>query len=103
MKIQNEINETILLTLRDYFPHALMSDGYARLLAQFDEDVLDGHMIYLSQKGLISLPSKYRYVDADGYEVSDLDPERGQGRWAFMTKDVFITATGIDYLYSINK
>ncbi|MEI7112756.1 hypothetical protein [Serratia sp. TMDUHS_CL] len=101
MKIQNEINKTILLTLREYFPHALMSDGYARLLAGFDEDILDGHMIYLSQKGLISLPSKYRYVDAHGDEVFDPDPVRGQGRWAFMTKDVFITAAGLDYLHSI--
>ncbi|SPZ65436.1 Uncharacterised protein [Serratia quinivorans] len=101
MKIRNDIIETILLTLRDYFPHALMSDGYDKLLGMFEEDVLDGHMIYLGEKGLISLPSHYRYLDADGDQITD--PVRGQGRWGFMTKEVFITAQGIDYLYSVNK
>ncbi|WP_338859393.1 hypothetical protein WCU37_08800 [Serratia marcescens] len=103
MKIQNNIIETILLTLRDYFPHALMLDGYNILLAQFGEDLLDGHLIYLSQKGYISLPSQYRYLDEDGDEVIGVVPERGQGHWEFITKNTFITANGIDYLYSINK
>ncbi|HCD2059991.1 TPA: hypothetical protein NBJ75_002062 [Serratia marcescens] len=101
MKIQNEIIEIILTTLDDYFPHALMSDGYNELLAQIEEDILDGHLIYLDQKGLISLPSRYRYLDQYGDEDASANPARGSGRWGFMTRDTFITAQGIDYLYSI--
>ncbi|MGQ6250741.1 hypothetical protein ACUNF8_23350 [Serratia sp. IR-2025] len=103
MKIQNDIIEIILVTLDEYFPHALMLDGYNELLGQFEEDILDGHMIYLDQKGLISLPHKYHYVDEYGDEDASANPARGTGSWVFMTRETFITAQGIDYLFSIKK
>ena len=96
MKVDSEIIQTILVTLRDCFPHALLSEGYSNLLSKHDEDILDGHLIYLSQKGLITLPAKYNYFDDYGNQIPN--PVRGQGRWAFEVKDTFITCHGIDYL-----
>ncbi|HEP0872118.1 hypothetical protein ACU6ZH_11920 [Klebsiella aerogenes] len=99
MEIRKEIYEDILKVLDNYYPKPLMSDGYELLLNRYGEDTLDGHLVYLSQKGLISCPYEYSYLDQDGYKITN--PVRGQGGWLIDSKLTFITSIGIDYIQSL--
>lgn len=99
MEIRKDIYDNILQVLNNYYPKPLMSDGYDLLLSQYGEDVLDGHLVYLSQKGLISCPHEYSYFDEDGYKIPNL--VRGQGGWLIDSKLTFITCSGLDYIQAL--
>ncbi|MEZ1087275.1 hypothetical protein [Klebsiella pneumoniae] len=96
MEIKKEVYQDILLTLHNYYPDPLMSDGYQFLSDKYGEAVLDGHLVYLSQKGLITCPHEYVYLDEEGHKIRN--PIRGQGGWLINPTLTFITSSGIDYV-----
>lgn len=96
MKIEEKVCFDILKYLQEFYPHPLMTDGYTKLLRTYGEDKLDGHILYMYQKGLISSDIHYAYTDEDGLQIDT--PKRGEGRWLIDTMQTFITATGLDLL-----
>lgn len=96
MKIEENVCFDILKYLQEFYPHPLMTDGYTKLLRTYGEDKLDGHILYMYQKGLISSQVQYLYIDEDGAQIDN--PKRGEGRWLIDTRQTFITATGLDWL-----
>lgn len=97
MEIYEKICETILLKLRDLYPHMLMNDGYIALREIYEEDILDGHLIYLYETGQITLPKlEYSYK-------SPLNPKRGDGGWQMDVYKTRITASGLDNLRNAGK
>lgn len=91
MKIDNDILLRILRDLRDLYPHMLCTSGYKPLLDQFGEDVLDGHLIYLCEKGLIDTQIEYQYED-------NLNPVAGTGGWIIRSHYTRINSNGLDLL-----
>lgn len=96
MKIEENVCLDILRYLQEFYPHPLMTDGYTKLLRTYGEDKLDGHILYMYQKGLISSEVQYVYMDKNGLQIDY--PKRGEGRWHIDTSQTFITATGLDLL-----
>jgi len=85
MKIDNNIIVGILTKLADVYPFMLETEGYRKLLTEIEESILDGHLIYLSEKGLISTTLRY------------LEHQR---EWEIHSNNTRITAHGLDYLAS---
>lgn len=98
MKIEKAIWEDILITLRDYYPHPLMSDGYSHLSGKYGEETLDGHLVYLAEKNLIDTSMEYVFRDEENDEITR--PTRGDGEWLVNPNETFINAGGHDYLSS---
>ncbi len=97
MEIYEKICETILLKLKDLYPHMLMDDGYIALREIYEEDILDGHLIYLYETGQITLPKlEYSYK-------SPLNPKREDGGWKMDVYKTRITANGLDNLRNAGK
>ena len=85
MKIDKTIVIGILSRLADVYPYMLNSDGYSQLLIEIEEKILDGHLIYLYEKGLIDTQMKFISY---------------QGVWEINSSLTRITANGLDYLAS---
>lgn len=77
-------NITILKYLKDAYPLMLESEGYRVLSNQLEsENTLDGHLLYLWEKGLISTEMSFDQHDQ---------------QWSVSAHVTRITARGLDYL-----
>lgn len=84
MKISKMICKTILDKLEDIYPLMLGSGGYADLTTVVgNENTLDGHLLYLNEKGLIRTVMDYDSSDS---------------RWYVNPNQTRISALGLDYL-----
>lgn len=85
MKIKDSILSGILQKMADVYPFMLEREGYSQLLTEIEEHTLDGHLIYLHEKGLVDTVMKYN---------------ANMKAWEINTNVTRITAHGLDYLAS---
>ncbi|MFC6122580.1 hypothetical protein ACFPZP_16115 [Citrobacter bitternis] len=85
MIISPKVVNTILQRLADVYPFMLKPDGYRELLKEIEENTLDGHLLYLWEKGMIDSQMNFN-VHQEQWEINSL-----------LTR---ITSVGIDYLDS---
>lgn len=83
MKIKHSVLTGILQKLADVYPFMLEREGYSQLLTEIEEQILDGHLLYLHEKGLIDTVMKY-------------NPHMTS--WEINPNVTRITAHGLDYL-----
>lgn len=84
MELSEQHITTILEKLQDVYPFMLESEGYRELTEKLGSDVvLDAHLLYLWEKGLISTDMQY-----DPYTPG----------WTVMAHATRINCAGIDLL-----
>lgn len=95
MKIEKPILIKILFVLRNKYPGCLMSYGYETLIEEVgDKQVVDGHLIYLADKGLINIDA----VIVGGPNSVPGRPETYSTEWEFNNEKTRINADGLDWL-----
>ncbi|CAM7829923.1 MULTISPECIES: hypothetical protein [Atlantibacter] len=84
MRISKSHLRTILNKLEDLYPLPLEAEDYAGLAAAVgDEMTLDGHLLYLQEKGFIHTSMNYHVA---------------QRAWRINSQETRISADGLDYL-----
>lgn len=86
MVISRNIEKKILQRLADIYPMMLEDEGYYELLKDFDESELDGHLLYLWERGMINTEMNY-----DVFEK----------KWFINSSVTRINARGLDHLQEI--
>ncbi len=80
---------TILKYLRDSYPMMLESEGYRILSSQLEsENTLDGHLLYLWEKGLIT---------------TEMSFDQHAQQWSVGAHVTRITALGLDHLSKVES
>lgn len=87
MKVSENIITAILQRLAESYPLMLKAVGYNELLVDTEEQILDGHLLYLWEKGLIDTEMKF-------------NPHRET--WIVEADITRINAHGLDYLSEKN-
>ncbi|MEX5411364.1 hypothetical protein GV764_17295 [Atlantibacter hermannii] len=84
MRISKSHLRTILNKLEDLYPLPMVAEDYADLAASLgDEMTLDGHLLYLQEKGFIHITMNYNIA---------------QRAWRINSPETRISAEGLDYL-----
>lgn len=68
MKLNRELQRRFLVEMTECFPNRVSNDFLTAIAAEYDEDEIDGNLMYLEMHGLITLTVS-RYLGGNGRDV----------------------------------